>query len=96
MNNHTFIFAKINPKNEYFNKVKEAIKKMIPQTLNESGCLKFILHEDENKTLYLYEEWVDEHALHYHHEMEYTLTLFENYKNWLATPIEVNKVIKID
>jgi len=95
MNEHTFIFAKITPKAEYFDVSREAIKEIIPQTRNESGCLNFTLHEDEQGSLYLYEEWANDKALQHHHAMDYTKSVFEAYKSWLAIPPEITKLIKL-
>ncbi|MEM5527301.1 putative quinol monooxygenase [Gammaproteobacteria bacterium AS21] len=95
MNEHTFIFAKITPKPEYYDLSKEAIKEIIPQTRNESGCLNFTLHEDGVGSLYLYEEWIDDSALEQHHEMSYTKAVFKAYSSWLAVAPEINKLIKL-
>lgn len=95
MNKNTFIFAKITPKSEYFDVSKEAIKEIISQTRNESGCLNFTLHANGNGSLYLYEEWADDKALQHHHSMDYTKAVFEAYKSWLAIPPEITKLIKL-
>ncbi len=95
MMEHTFVFAKITPKAEYFDVSKEAITKIIPQTRNESGCLKFVLHEDGKGSLYLYEEWVNDEALQLHHSMDYTKDVFEAYKSWLAISPEITMLKKI-
>ncbi|MEI6893283.1 MAG: putative quinol monooxygenase [Colwellia sp.] len=95
MNKHTFVFAKITPKPEYFEVSQEAIKEIISKTRNESGCLNFTLHEDGAGSLYLYEEWIDDKALEHHHKMRYTKTVFEAYTDWLATPPEITKLTKL-
>ena len=95
MKQHTFIYAKITPKQQHFELAKEAIMKIIPQTLNEPGCLNFTLHQDGAGSLYLYEEWVDNNALQQHHAMDYTKAVFEAYKGWLAAPPEITKLIKL-
>lgn len=95
MNEHTFIFAKITPKPQYFEVSKEAIKEIIVQTRNEPGCITFILHEDSVGNMCLYEEWIDDNALKLHHEMDYTKAVFEAYTDWLAAPPEITKLIKL-
>ncbi|PHR28541.1 MAG: antibiotic biosynthesis monooxygenase [Desulfotalea sp.] len=95
MNGHTFIFAKITPKPKYFEVSKKAIKEIISQTRNESGCLEFALHEDGVGSLYLYEEWIADNALALHHKMDYTKAVFEAYTDWLATPPEISKLMKL-
>lgn len=95
MNEHMFIFAKITPKPQYFEVSKEAIKEIIPITRNEPGCIEFALHEDGHGSLCLYEEWIDYNALQLHHEMDYTKAVFEAYIDWLATPPEISKLIKL-
>ncbi|CAM3149448.1 putative quinol monooxygenase [Vibrio neptunius] len=95
MNEHTFIFAKITPKPEYFEVSKQAIKDIISQTRNEPGCLEFTLHEDKAGSLCLYEEWRDDSALQLHHDMDYTKAVFKAYGDWLATPPEITKLVKL-
>jgi quinol monooxygenase YgiN len=95
MTGHTFILAKITPKAEYFDLAKAAIINIIPSTLNESGCLNFTLHQDAEGSLFLYEEWLDDKALQYHHEMNYTQAVFEAYKAWLACPPEITTLTKL-
>lgn len=95
MNKHTFIFAKITPKNEFFDAARDAITEIIPQTRNEAGCLEFTLHQDGDGSLYLYEEWTNDEALELHHSMDYTKAVFEAYKSWLAVSPEITKLIKL-
>ncbi len=95
MNTHTFIFAKITPKAEYFDIATKAVTDIIPSTRNEPGCLDFVLHKDDNGSLYLYEEWSDEQALQQHHDMTYTKAVFSAYQEWLATPPEITKMTKL-
>lgn len=95
MNKHTFIFAKITPKPKYFDASKDALKEIIPQTRNETGCINFTLHEDDAGSLYLYEEWIDDNALENHYKMDYTKAVFEAYTDWLATPPVITKLINL-
>jgi quinol monooxygenase YgiN len=95
--NSLFVFAKISPKGEYFKNAKQAITRIIAQTQEESGCLQFEVHENEEQdTLFLYEEWRSADDLKEHHEKSYTQEIFENYKEWLAQPVEITKMIKCE
>jgi len=95
MTEHTFIFAKITPKSEFYQVAKQAIIDIIPQTRNEVGCITFTLHEDGSGSLYLYEQWLDDAALALHYDMDYTKAVFKAYQNWLATTPEITKLIKV-
>ena len=92
---HTFIFAKITPKPEFYNAAKQAVIDIIPQTHSEVGCITFTLHEDGSGSLYLYEQWLDDAALALHYEMDYTKTVFKSYQDWLAIAPEITKLAKL-
>ncbi|BFM17375.1 putative quinol monooxygenase [Maricurvus nonylphenolicus] len=90
-----FVFAKISPKDEHFEKAKKAIINILPQTRQEPGCIQFELHENEHeKALFLYEEWESESALEEHYQQPYTAEVFEAYKEWLAVPVDIEKMKK--
>lgn len=93
--NSLFLFAKISPKDENFKEAKNAILNILQQTREEPGCRQFELHENaEERSLFLYEEWETESALEEHYQKPYTLQVFENYKQWLAAPVEIVKMSK--
>ncbi len=93
--NSLFVFARILPKDEYFEDAKHAILSILQQTREEPGCRQFVLHENNaEKSLYLYEEWVDESALEQHYQKPYTAEVFERYKEWLCSPVDVVKMTK--
>lgn len=95
MTTELFIVAKITPKTDCFQQAKQAIIDIIPQTRNEPGCLEFTLHQDNNGSLFLYEQWVDERALEQHYEMPYTRSVFQRYQNWLSKQPEITKLTKV-
>mmetsp|Transcript_1349 Transcript_1349/g.4602 ORF Transcript_1349/g.4602 Transcript_1349/m.4602 type:complete len:94 (-) Transcript_1349:307-588(-) len=88
------IFAKISPKAEFFAQAKGAILEVIDRTRAEEGCKIFVLHEDGDGHLFLYEEWEDAAALARHYEEAYIKAIFENYKEWLPTDVEITKMTK--
>jgi len=49
----------------------------------------------EPRVLFLQEAFSDNAALEYHHEQEYTKAVFTSYKQWLAQPVEIFKMIKL-
>ena len=90
-----FVFAKISPKPECFEDARNAVLEIVPKTLREPGCLQFELYEgNSDDCLYLYEEWQDEGALAEHYQQPYTQAVFESYQQWLASPVEVQKMAK--
>jgi len=91
INKNLFLFAKVLPKAENFQKAKEALLNIIEKTRKEEGCLQFHLHDDE-QYLYLYEEWINEQALILHYEQAYTKEVFTKYESCLAKEVEVNKM----
>ncbi|GAB2890869.1 putative quinol monooxygenase [Microbulbifer echini] len=94
MNSHLFIFARISPKPECFDKAKQAILSIVPDTLEEEGCLQFVVHENSTSLL-LYEEWRSQEDLDKHYAMPYITPIFEAYKEWLIGPVEINKLQKL-
>ncbi len=93
--NSLFVFARISPKDENFEDAKKAILNILQETRAEPGCRQFELHEnDEERSLFLYEEWENESALEAHYLKPYTAQVFEQYKQWLAAPVEVVKMRK--
>jgi len=93
--NSLFVFARISPKDENFEEAKNAILNILQRTREEPGCRQFELHENnEERNLFLYEEWESESALEEHYLKPYTLQVFENYKQWLAVPVEIVKMSK--
>lgn len=94
MSDHLFIIARITPKAEFFERAKAAILSIITPTLKEEGCRQFVVHHDD-MSLYLYEEWDSQTALNEHYSMPYVVPVFESYKEWLAEPVEINKLTKL-
>ena len=93
--NSLFVFARISPKGEHFEDAKNAILNILQKTREEPGCFQFELHENNiEKSLFLYEEWASESALEEHYQKPYTSEVFENYKEWLASPVDVVKMSK--
>lgn len=90
------IFAKITPKPHFFEDAKKAILDIIPDTRAEKGCSVFNLHvhrdNDGQNSLCLYEIFVNEDAYNFHHSQDYTKKVFELYKDWLAEPVEINRM----
>ncbi len=94
MDNSFFLVAKITPKAVFFEQAKEAIANIVPQTLEEEGCRQFSVYQGEG-ALFLYEEWEDQAALDEHYAMPYIAPVFEAYKEWLAEPVEINKLSRL-
>ncbi|MEP3244748.1 MAG: putative quinol monooxygenase [Sneathiella sp.] len=94
MNNPLFVIAKITPKAEHFEQAKTAITDIVERTLEEGGCRQFSVYQSD-ASLFLYEEWEDQAALDEHYAMPYIAPVFEAYEEWLATPVEINKLSRL-
>ena len=91
------IFATITPKSEYFDDAKEAIRSILDNTRQESGCIQFDIHTNESASeLFLYEQWDDESALQNHYEQSYTKRVFKSYETWLAKPVDVKSFTLVE
>jgi len=91
---HPFhLFAKITPKPEHLQDVRQSILSILAQTRAEPGCLKFDLLEGrEEACFYLSEEWENDAALTAHYASDYIAPIFAKYENWLAKPVEIHKM----
>ena len=89
-----FLFATIRPKAEYFQQAREALDSIVPRTLEEPGCHVFsaFVGQQEPNTLHLFECFENEAALQEHYATPYTAEVFEQYRTWLAAPVEVRKL----
>ncbi|MCA9809146.1 MAG: antibiotic biosynthesis monooxygenase [Candidatus Dadabacteria bacterium] len=70
---------------------KRELFALIPRTLEEEGCLKFELLEDEEDgtRFFLYENWTGQSALDFHYSQHYTKKVFESYEEILSEPVKV-------
>ncbi len=90
------LFARIVPRAEHFEDARDAIRAIIPQTLEEPGCHTFLLHEGEGDgCLYLYEVFADQAALEAHGRQPYTREVFAKYQEWLAEPVQVTRMRRV-
>lgn len=92
------IFATIRPRPEFFDEAKTAILEIIPATRAEPGCVWFELYEgaEGSGTLHLWEKFQSESALESHYAQDYTKRVFDAYQNWLAQPVEVQRLLSVD
>ena len=80
-------FATIRPHPQHFAAARDAVAAIVPQTVAEPGCLEFRLFTDSDGTrLHILESWRDQDAFDFHHRQDYTASVFESYKQWLAEP----------
>jgi quinol monooxygenase YgiN len=95
-NSNTFVFAKITPKEEFFELAKTELLEMSEPTHNEEGCNKFDIHESEcGNHIYLYEEWLNKEVLENHHKQEHTKVVALKFEHWLNAPTEVSFMHKL-
>ncbi|MBY8975539.1 antibiotic biosynthesis monooxygenase [Rhodobacteraceae bacterium NNCM2] len=92
------LFAKITPKPEHLDRARSAIEGILALTRQEPGCRHFSLHRGEpgDGSLYLYERWDDDAALESHYAQDYTKAVFAAYEGWLACPVEITRMARID
>lgn len=93
------VFATIKLKLQHVVEARYALTILVSRTQKEEGCRVFnLLISPENKqTIYLYEEFTDEHAYNFHISRDYTQEIFKKYETWLAEPIQkivMNKLIE--
>lgn len=88
------VFAKITPKPEFLDQARQAIINIIPATRQEEGCRTFTLHEADGD-LYLFEVWDTAGALELHYAQPYTKDVFAAYRDWLAKPVEITKMLPV-
>lgn len=94
--NNPFVFAKIKPKDEFFESAKNELLGMLEATRNEAGCIQFDLFtSDCGRYICLYEEWETEAALNNHHQEEHTKLVAQKFEHWLAAPTEVTLMKKL-
>ena len=90
------VFAKINPKSEFFESSKNELMGMLEATRNETGCLQFDLHISEcGRYIFLYEEWGNKASLENHHLEKHTKSVASKLENWLVAPNEVTIMHKL-
>lgn len=89
-----FVFATIKPKPEHFDQARKALEQLVGPTLGEEGCYRFgvFMSLEERGVLHLFECFADADALARHYEMPYTKTIFQQYEDWLETPVVVQKL----
>jgi quinol monooxygenase YgiN len=90
-----YLMAKIQPKPSYALQVKNAILDIIAPTHCEEGVDCFRLHEVKNSTspcFYLYEIFKNQEALDFHYAQDFITPIFEHYKTWLESPVEVTQL----
>lgn len=87
------LFAKITPKPEHREDVRNSILGILAQTRSEPGCLKFnLLEAREGDSFYLDEAWASDAALEAHYATPYVAPIFAKYEEWLERPVEIHKM----
>ncbi|MEW2913187.1 putative quinol monooxygenase [Leisingera sp. JC11] len=87
------LVAKITPKPEHMQDVRQSLLDVLEPTRAEAGCLKFRLLEGRDGTcFYLDEEWASDDALAAHYAADYITPIFAKYEDWLAKPVEIHKM----
>ncbi|EDZ48268.1 Antibiotic biosynthesis monooxygenase domain protein [Rhodobacterales bacterium Y4I] len=90
------LFAKITPKPEHQDAVRDSLLSILAQTRAEPGCLKFNLLEGrDGSCFYLDEEWASDGALAEHYAAPFIAPIFAKYEDWLAAPVEVHKMMPL-
>ncbi|WP_298918298.1 putative quinol monooxygenase [uncultured Algimonas sp.] len=91
------LIATIRPKTEHAHDARNAILSLMTVTRGESGCHRFDLYQSpDGLTLYLHEIWENADALRDHHAADYTTAVFDDYRNWLQEPPEIQELHPVD
>lgn len=90
----TTIFATVTAKPEYARDVETALKKMIPVTRAEAGCVSYALFASEEKvgTFHLLEVYADDAALASHHQSAHFAELVKSLTDKLASDIKIERI----
>jgi quinol monooxygenase YgiN len=94
----TTIFATVEAKPEVACDVEAALRKMIPPTNAEAGCVRYELFRSEKKfgTFHLLETYADEEALGIHHKSAHFTELVASLADKLARDIQIEHFVALD
>lgn len=90
----TMIFATVVAKPEFTHDVESALKKMIPATRAEAGCVSYALYASEEKvgTFLLLETYADAAALASHQQSPHFGELVASLTGKLASDIQIERI----
>lgn len=88
------VIAKFIAKKEYIFDTEEALKKLVPPTQCEEGCISYDLyHDNENKQyFYLYEHWESEYYLNKHLKSKHLLDFLARSRILLVEPLSLSRL----
>lgn len=94
----TTILATVTAKPESTRAVETALKKMIPATRAEAGCVSYALFASEDRigTFHLLETYADDAALTCHHQSAHFAELVASLADKLASDIQIERVAALD
>lgn len=93
----TTILATVTAKPEFAHDVETALKKMIPATRAETGCVSYVLFASEEKagTFHLLETYTDGAALSSHHQSTHFGELVASLTGKLASDIKIERIVAL-
>ncbi|HUP02202.1 MAG TPA: putative quinol monooxygenase [Gemmatimonadota bacterium] len=79
-------------------RVEQELRKLLPPTRREEGCINFDLHQsvDDAALFLVHENWVSEEDLGRHFEMPYIRSWIAQADALLAEPMELTRWHRID
>ncbi|QXP52995.1 putative quinol monooxygenase [Cellulophaga sp. HaHa_2_1] len=82
-----YLSVHIQSKEEAQQEVKAILQNLVVQTLQEKGCIQYILHQgiEDNNTFMFYEVWESQEALDRHNTMPYIKELAVLFEDKLAS-----------
>lgn len=94
----TTILATVTAKPEFTRDVEAALKKMVPVTRAEAGCVSYALFASEEKTgtFHLLETYADDAALSSHHQSAHFAELVASLTDKLATDIQIERITALE
>ncbi len=93
----TTILATVVAKPDTIHQVAEALRRMIPQTRAEPGCICYELFgaEEHPGTFHLLETYADDNALSSHHASPHFAALAASLSDKLAQEIRIERLVSL-
>ena len=95
--NHLTVIARLRAKPGKESELRKALHGLITPTRAETGCLKYDLHESNEKPglFFFYETWTNAESLAKHFETPHLIEIQRRTPDLLAEPLELHSLSRI-